>query len=107
MIFNPGDEVMYPLRGDLQDLRQKKGVEVDVKGWGDVMEGASRRMSLFDPDVGADGIAQFFKGVATVCTKLFNAVEVGLSLTGRTVLTCSRIMRISGRKISNKHSSFE
>lgn len=24
-----------------------------------------------------DGTAQFFKGVATVCTKLFNAVEVG------------------------------
>jgi hypothetical protein len=36
---------MYPLRGDLQDLSQKKGVEVDVKGWGDVMEGASRRKS--------------------------------------------------------------
>jgi hypothetical protein len=46
VIFNPSDEVMYPLRGDLQDLSQKKGVEVDVKGWGDVMEGASRRMSM-------------------------------------------------------------
>jgi hypothetical protein len=34
---------MYPLKGDLQDLKQKRGVEVDVKGWGDVMEGASRR----------------------------------------------------------------
>jgi len=37
---------MYPLRGNLQDLSQKRGVEVDVKGWGDVMEGASRRKSL-------------------------------------------------------------
>jgi pantoate--beta-alanine ligase len=46
VIFNPAEEVMYPLRGNLQDLSQKRGVEVDVKGWGDVMEGASRRMSL-------------------------------------------------------------
>lgn len=32
--------------------------------------------------MGADfyGTAQFFKGVATVCTKLFNAVEVGDTL---------------------------
>lgn len=27
-----------------------------------------------------DGTAQFFKGVTTVCTKLFNAVEVGDTL---------------------------
>jgi len=46
VIFNPSEEVMYPLRGNLQDLSQKRGVEVDVKGWGDVMEGASRRKSL-------------------------------------------------------------
>jgi hypothetical protein len=46
VIFNPNEEVMYPLRGNLQDLSQKKGVEVDVKGWGDVMEGASRRKYL-------------------------------------------------------------
>jgi pantoate--beta-alanine ligase len=46
VIFNPAEEVMYPLRGNLQDLSLKRGVEVDVKGWGDVMEGASRRMSL-------------------------------------------------------------
>lgn len=51
VIFNPSEEVMYPLRGDLQDLTQKRGVEVDVKGWGDVMEGASRRMSIsLSPD---------------------------------------------------------
>lgn len=36
---------MYPLKGNLQDLSQKRGVEVDVKGGGDVMEGASRRES--------------------------------------------------------------
>jgi pantoate--beta-alanine ligase len=85
VIFNPPEEVMYPLRGNLQDLSQKKGVEVDVKGWGNVMEGASRRKSRsrnlgFGTGTwnGADHLAQFFKGVATVCTKLFNAVEVRL-----------------------------
>lgn len=46
VIFNPPEEVMYPLRGNLQDLSKKRGVEVDVKGWGDVMEGASRRGSI-------------------------------------------------------------
>lgn len=34
---------MYPLKGELQDLGRKRGVEVDVKGWAEVMEGASRR----------------------------------------------------------------
>lgn len=45
VVFAPAPEVMYPLKGDLQDLGKKRGVEVDVKGWGDVMEGASRRKS--------------------------------------------------------------
>jgi pantoate--beta-alanine ligase len=45
VVFAPGPEVMYPLQGDLQDLGKKRGVEVDVKGWGNVMEGASRRES--------------------------------------------------------------
>lgn len=37
---------MYPLKGELQDLSAHRGVEVDVKGWGDLMEGASRRKLL-------------------------------------------------------------
>ena len=36
---------MYPLKGELQDLGRHKGVTVDVKGWGEVMEGLSRRRS--------------------------------------------------------------
>jgi len=74
---------MYPLKGELQDLGRHRGVTVDVKGWGEIMEGLSRRQwchDIVDGRVGADErIAQFFKGVATVCTKLFNAVEVGLA----------------------------
>lgn len=43
VVFCPPVDVMYPLRGELQDLSQHKGVNISVKGWGDVMEGASRR----------------------------------------------------------------
>lgn len=43
VVFAPREDVMYPLKGELQDLGRKRGVEVDVKGWGDVLEGGSRR----------------------------------------------------------------
>jgi pantoate--beta-alanine ligase len=43
VVFNPGPDVMYPLKGELQDLTRHRGVSVDVRGYGDVMEGASRR----------------------------------------------------------------
>lgn len=43
-----------------------------------VPPGLSRATHSFDAD--SVGVAQFFKGVATVCTKLFNAVEVSPSL---------------------------
>ncbi|GHJ84476.1 hypothetical protein NliqN6_0878 [Naganishia liquefaciens] len=87
VVFAPQRETMYPLstippeafldeldadgrtaNGDgaageamLQDTARQRGAFVEVKGWGDVLEGESR--------------PQFFRGVATVCTKLFNAVE--------------------------------
>ncbi|KAJ9095764.1 hypothetical protein QFC19_007477 [Naganishia cerealis] len=54
----------------LQDTRKQRGAFVQVKGWGDVLEGESRRTSERE-----QGFTQFFQGVATVCTKLFNAVE--------------------------------
>ena len=34
---------MYPLKGELQDLQKHRGVTVELKGWGEVMEGQSRR----------------------------------------------------------------
>lgn len=46
VVFAPTADVMYPLKGELQDLSAHRGVEVDVKGWGDLMEGASRRKLL-------------------------------------------------------------
>lgn len=43
VVFAPTLDQMYPLRGELQDLGQHRGVTISVNGWGDVMEGASRR----------------------------------------------------------------
>lgn len=43
IVFAPTVDSMYPLRGELQDLSKNKGVTISVRGWGDVMEGASRR----------------------------------------------------------------
>jgi len=60
-VFLPGVKDMYP-SGVVQDVEQQRGTFVEVKGYGSEMEGRSR--------------PSFFRGVATVVTKLFNAVEV-------------------------------
>ncbi len=46
IVFAPPTEVLYPLKGELQDLNKLRGVTVSLKGWGDVMEGRSRRASF-------------------------------------------------------------
>ncbi|KAJ9120604.1 hypothetical protein QFC22_002533 [Naganishia vaughanmartiniae] len=57
----------------LQDTSKQRGAFVQVKGWGDVLEGEARRTYIA---LSFDNVsAQFFQGVATVCTKLFNAVQ--------------------------------
>jgi pantoate--beta-alanine ligase len=60
-VFLPTVQDMYP-SGISQDVASQKGTFVEVKGYGNQMEGRSR--------------PAFFRGVATVVTKLFNAVEV-------------------------------
>ncbi|OJA20457.1 hypothetical protein AZE42_06084 [Rhizopogon vesiculosus] len=59
-VFLPQVQDMYP-SGISQDISVQKGTFVEVKGYGHQMEGASR--------------PTFFRGVATVVTKLFNAVQ--------------------------------
>ncbi|KAJ7757145.1 Pantoate-beta-alanine ligase [Mycena metata] len=59
-IFLPSVREMYPSGID-QDVAAQKGTFLEVKGYGEQMEGKSR--------------PTFFRGVATVVTKLFNAVE--------------------------------
>lgn len=61
-VFLPSVQEMYP-SGIEQDPVVQKGTFIEVKGYGDQMEGRSR--------------PTFFRGVATVVTKLFNAIEVG------------------------------
>lgn len=60
-VFLPNVKEMYP-SGIIQDVSQQRGTFVEVKGYGEQMEGRSR--------------PTFFRGVATVVTKLFNVIEV-------------------------------
>ncbi|KAI0255948.1 Pantoate-beta-alanine ligase [Lactifluus subvellereus] len=59
-VFLPSVKDMYP-SGISQDVSQQKGTFVEVKGYGEQMEGRSR--------------PTFFRGVATVVTKLFNIIQ--------------------------------
>ncbi|KAJ7696548.1 Pantoate-beta-alanine ligase [Mycena rosella] len=59
-VFLPSVQEMYP-SGIAQDPRLQRGTFVEVAGYGAQMEGRSR--------------PTFFRGVATVVTKLFNAIE--------------------------------
>ena len=60
-VFLPAVQDMYPSGID-QDVALQKGTFVEVKGYSHQMEGASR--------------PHFFRGVATIVTKLFNVVQV-------------------------------
>ncbi|PPQ74338.1 hypothetical protein CVT24_000692 [Panaeolus cyanescens] len=59
-VFVPTVNEMYP-SGIVQNVAEQKGTFVEVKGYGHQMEGTSR--------------PTFFRGVATVVTKLFNAIQ--------------------------------
>ena len=60
-VFLPSVQDMYP-SGITQDTSAQKGTFVEVQGYGHQMEGTIR--------------PSFFRGVATIVLKLFNAVEV-------------------------------
>ena len=60
-IFAPSVNEMYP-SGLAQNVAEQKGTFVEVQGYGHQMEGSSR--------------PTFFRGVATVVTKLFNIIQV-------------------------------
>lgn len=60
-VFLPTISEMYPT-GISQNVTEQKGTFVEVKGYGHQMEGKTR--------------PTFFRGVATVVMKLFNAIEV-------------------------------
>ena len=91
-IFAPSVSEMYP-SGIVQDVAKQKGTFVEVNGYGHQMEGSSRPM--------------FFRGVATVVTKLFNVIQVCiLYFKVARVFTPpipSPITPTLARKIFNKH----
>lgn len=60
-VFLPTVPEMYP-SGIVQSVAEQKGTFVEVKGYSHQMEGTTR--------------PTFFRGVATVVTKLFNAIQV-------------------------------
>lgn len=64
-LFLPPVEALYP-GGTSSDIEQQRGAFIQVEGLQDAMEGSSR--------------PGFFRGVATVCLKLFNIVQVSLFL---------------------------
>jgi len=59
-VFVPSVKDIYP-SGISQDVAEQKGTFIEVKGYGEQMEGRSR--------------PTFFRGVATVVTKLFNIIQ--------------------------------
>lgn len=60
-VFLPPVKEMYP-SGIVQDVGSQRGTFVEVKGYSHQMEGTKR--------------PTFFRGVATVVTKLFNVIQV-------------------------------
>jgi pantoate--beta-alanine ligase len=60
-VFLPNVTEVYP-SGIVQDVAEQKGTFIEVKGYSHQMEGMSR--------------PTFFRGVATIVTKLFNVIQV-------------------------------
>ena len=93
-VFVPSAKDMFP-SGISQDVAEQKGTFVEVKGYGEQMEGRSR--------------PTFFRGVATVVTKLFNIIQVRTVLGVNVADECSSVvsqqMHTSARRTSNRRSS--
>jgi len=78
---------MYP-SGISQDVSQQKGTFVEVKGYGEQMEGRSR--------------PTFFRGVATVVTKLFNIIQPTNAYVGQKDIQQALLLR---RLVGDLHLS--
>lgn len=77
-VFLPTVDVMYPSSVS-QVVQEQKGTFVEVKGFGALMEGAAR--------------PTFFRGVATVVTKLFNAVQPTQAYFGQKDIQQAQLLR--------------
>ncbi|KAI5474353.1 pantoate-beta-alanine ligase [Pseudohyphozyma bogoriensis] len=86
-VFLPPVEALYP-SGITTDVSKQRGTFIEVKGLQEVMEGASR--------------PGFFRGVATVVTKLFNIVEPTRAYFGQKDIQQALLLR---RMLEDLHVS--
>jgi len=91
-LFLPSVYEMYP-SGITQDIAAQKGTFVEVKGYGHQMEGASR--------------PTFFRGVATVVTKLFNIIEPTRTYFGQKDIQQALLLRRMVRDLLLSHPTPE
>ncbi|KAH9852602.1 Pantoate-beta-alanine ligase [Lenzites betulinus] len=87
-VFVPTVHEMYP-SGISQDTQEQKGTFVEVKGYGHQMEGRTR--------------PTFFRGVATVVTKLFNAIEPTRTYFGQKDIQQALLLRRMTRDLLLSH----
>ncbi|KAJ7576982.1 Pantoate-beta-alanine ligase [Mycena floridula] len=87
-VFLPTVQEMYP-SGISQDVTSQLGTFVEVKGYGDQMEGKSR--------------PTFFRGVATVVTKLFNAIQPTNAYFGQKDIQQGLLLRRMSRDLLLSH----
>ncbi|KAG9007114.1 transcription factor TFIIIC subunit tfc4 [Tulasnella sp. 427] len=91
-VFVPAVKDMYP-SGIVQSVEEQKGTFVEVKGFSHQMEGQSR--------------PTFFRGVATVVTKLFNAVQPTNAYFGQKDIQQACLLRRMVRDLLIPHPTAE
>ncbi|KAI0630576.1 Pantoate-beta-alanine ligase [Trametes polyzona] len=91
-VFVPTVSEMYP-SGISQNTQEQKGTFVEVKGYGHQMEGRTR--------------PTFFRGVATVVTKLFNAIEPTRAYFGQKDIQQALLLRRMTRDLLLSHPDSE
>ncbi|KAI0642230.1 Pantoate-beta-alanine ligase [Trametes meyenii] len=87
-VFVPTVGEMYP-SGISQNTQEQKGTFVEVKGYGHQMEGKTR--------------PTFFRGVATVVTKLFNVIEPTRTYFGQKDIQQALLLRRMTRDLLLSH----
>ncbi|KAH8092456.1 Pantoate-beta-alanine ligase [Cristinia sonorae] len=87
-LFLPSVHEMYP-SGITQEVSAQKGTFVEVKGYGHQMEGTSR--------------PTFFRGVATVVTKLFNIIQPTRTYFGQKDIQQALLLRRMVRDLILSH----
>ncbi|PCH36325.1 pantothenate synthetase [Wolfiporia cocos MD-104 SS10] len=91
-VFLPSVSEMYP-SGLPSSAAEQKGTFVEVQGYGDKMEGRSR--------------PHFFRGIATVVTKLFNVIEPTRAYFGQKDIQQALLLRRMTRDLLLSHPTPE